>query len=59
MPISTRSKTTLKPVSKAEWNAVEALLLLKKTLVVPAVAARPHRKCASYKPGTFTGMDDE
>ena len=59
MPITTRSKTSLKPVSKAEWNAVEALLLLKKTPAPAPVAARPHRKCATYKPGTFSGMDDE
>ena len=58
MPITTRSKNTLKPVSKAEWNAVEALLLLKMGSAIPA-GTRPHRKCASYKPGTFTGMDDE
>ena len=57
MPITTRSKNTLKPISNAEWDAIEALLLLKATL--PVIPKRPHRKCASYKPGTFTGMDDE
>ena len=31
MPVTTRSKTELKPVSKEEWNAVEALLFLKRT----------------------------
>lgn len=31
MPVSTRSKTELKPLSNEEWNAVEALLFLKQT----------------------------
>jgi hypothetical protein len=57
MPITTRSKNTLKPISNAEWDAIEALLLLKAML--PIIPKRPHRKCASYKPGTFSGMDDE
>ena len=68
MPVSTRSKssTALKPVSKSEWNAVEALLFIKKT---PAVASkqqqqqqqqqgRPHRASATYTPGTFAGMEE-
>ena len=66
MPVSTRSKClmSLKPVSKAEWNAVEALLFLKRN---PATKAnqqqqqeqqRPHRSSATYTPGTFAGMEE-
>jgi len=60
MPISTRSKSQLKPVSKEEWNAVEALLFLKKTPVLPSAPAkkRPHRSSATYTPGTFAGMEE-
>ena len=68
MPVSTRSKSlmSLKPVSKAEWNAVEALLFLKKTPVTQSSQAskqqqqqqRPHRSSATYTPGTFAGMED-
>ena len=62
MPISTRSKSELKPVSKEEWNAVEALLFLKqKTSASPApnsAKKRPHRASATYTPGTFAGMEE-
>jgi len=68
MPVSTRSKssTALKPVSKSEWNAVEALLFIKKTPVVASKQqqqqqqqqGRPHRASATYTPGTFAGMEE-
>jgi len=61
MPVSTRSKVQkyLKPVSTEEWNAVEALLVLKEPSMQTASVpnTRPKRKSATYKPGTFTGMD--
>ena len=60
MPVSTRSKYELKPVSKEEWNAVEALLFLKQTPSPKTAPAkkRPHRSSATYTPGTFTGMEE-
>lgn len=60
MPVSTRSKTELKPVSKEEWNAVEALLFLKQTPNAKAASTkkRPHRTSATYTPGTFAGMEE-
>ena len=61
MPINTRSKTSavLKPVSKEEWNAVEALLFLKKPVSTQAPKQkRPHRSSATYTPGTFAGMEE-
>ena len=62
MPVSTRSKSsmTLKPVSKSEWNAVEALLFIKKEPVAAAAPKqkRPHRSSATYTPGTFAGMEE-
>ena len=61
MPAATRSKSQLKPVSDAEWKAVEALLLLKHSVKAPAKQAaqpqRPQRTCATYSPGTFAGME--
>jgi hypothetical protein len=62
MPISTRSKSTiaLKPVSKSEWNAVEALLMMKKTPLTPEPPKqRPRRSTATYTPGTFAGMEEQ
>ena len=59
MPVSTRSKSTpLKPVSKPEWNAVEALLFVKKTPIAQQPQKRPHRISAVYTPGTFAGMEE-
>ena len=64
MPVSTRSRTELKPVSKEEWNAVEALLFMKnKAPPTPpstktAKPHRPHRASATYTPGTFAGMEE-
>jgi hypothetical protein len=51
---------TLKPVSKSEWNAVEALLFIKKEPVAAAAPKqkRPHRSSATYTPGTFAGMEE-
>ncbi len=60
MPVSTRSKTSmpLKPVSKTEWNAVEALLFMKKAPAAAPKQKRPHRTSATYTPGTFAGMEE-
>lgn len=63
MPVSTRSKSTmaLKPLSKAEWDAVEALVLIKNTpstLTQPSIHPRPHRSSATYTPGKFAGMEE-
>lgn len=71
MPITTRSNTvsvenSFKPVSKNEWTAAEALLFMKYTPAHKKAATReaatsstrPHRRCATYTPGTFTGMED-
>jgi hypothetical protein len=57
MPVATRSKTELKPISEAEWKAVEALLLLKHTVKPEPKGKRPQRTCATYSPGTFAGME--
>ena len=60
MPVTTRSKTELKPISEAEWKAVEALLLLKHSKSAKAddpKGKRPQRTCATYSPGTFAGME--
>lgn len=61
MPVSTRSNSiALKPVSKSEWNAVEALLFMKKAPTAAAAPKqkRPHRSSATYTPGTFAGMEE-
>ena len=64
---TTRSKSlsaqnALKPVSKAEWTAVEALLFMKKGQPQQQSQSqrpqRPQRSCATYTPGTFAGMED-
>jgi hypothetical protein len=69
MPISTRSKSSMKPVST--WNATEqdlrstvaaaeTLITIRRSLRTPAqvTPTRPHRSSANYTPGTFTGMEE-
>jgi len=67
-------ENSFKSVSKNEWSPAEALLFLKYTPVdtkrMKSVAAtrptkeaatpstRPHRMCATYTAGTFTGMEE-